>query len=72
MGNLGGTNHGHYSVNATQAVEDLPKGIDNPTQLIASFDKKELNVYQASWSSRCISLEADVVVVGFYMSLDQS
>ncbi|GJW86150.1 hypothetical protein Tco_0161490 [Tanacetum coccineum] len=54
------------------AVEDLPRGIDNPTQLIASFDKKELNVYQASWSSRCISLEADVVVVGFYMSLDQS
>ncbi|GJW58625.1 hypothetical protein Tco_0105356 [Tanacetum coccineum] len=52
-----------YSVNATQAVEDLPRGIDNPTQLIASFNKKELNVYQASWSSRCISLEVDVVVV---------
>ncbi|GJU28874.1 hypothetical protein Tco_1172463 [Tanacetum coccineum] len=25
--------------NATQAVEDLPRGSDNPTQLIASFDK---------------------------------
>ncbi|GJY33601.1 hypothetical protein Tco_0418070 [Tanacetum coccineum] len=24
---------------ATQAVEDIPRGSDNPTQLIASFDK---------------------------------
>nr|GEX57388.1 hypothetical protein [Tanacetum cinerariifolium] len=30
---------GSTDSNATQAVEDLPRGNDNPTQLIASFDK---------------------------------